>query len=257
MSIFTKVPAPSLVSQAPALIVPLTGTTTEQIIEEALVAEAAGADVLEWRVDFLIAAHQHLSFATIGKEVIAPILEQTQIPLLLTIRTQEQGGQAKLSAGRYRLLIAELLDTLVHLNADPQRIGVDLEFRFTETPALAAGAISWGCTVVVSHHDWIETPDSELMYLQFEEMLQLPDVVAKLAVTAQTEADVDRLLEVTEKVQADFQREIIALAMGDLGKRSRFEGAAHGSVATFVVVGNASAPGQPMMAEMRAFLAGN
>ncbi|MDY5584704.1 MAG: type I 3-dehydroquinate dehydratase [Arcanobacterium sp.] len=250
MSIFTT-------THAPALIVPLTGTTTEQIIDEAIAAQAAGADVLEWRVDFLIAAHQHLSFATIGKDVIAPILEQTEIPLLLTIRTQEQGGQVKLSPGRYRLLIAELLDTLVHLNADPQRIGVDLEFRFSETPALAAGAISWGCTVVVSHHDWLETPDSELMYLQFEEMLQIPNAVAKLAVTARSDEDVTRLLAVTEKVSADFQREIISLAMGEAGKRSRFEGAAHGSVATFVAVGAASAPGQPTMVEMKEFLTGD
>ncbi len=240
-------------SGRPSLIVPITGTTTQKLLEEAVAAENAGADVIEWRIDFLIAAHANLSFATIGREVISPILAATQIPLLLTIRTHEEGGQVKLTPARYRLLIAELLDTLVHLNADPTRIGVDLEYRFKETPALAAGASNWGCTVVISYHDWHETPDNEVLYLIFEEILQIPKVVAKLAVTAQSTADVPRLLQVTAQIVQDFHRPVIALAMGEMGKDSRLQGWEYGSVATFVAVDTPSAPGQPTMEEVQAY----
>lgn len=242
------------VPNPPCLIVPITGTTIDKLAAEAIEAERAGADVIEWRVDFLFGAHQNLSFAKIGREVISPILEQTKVPLLLTLRTIEQGGQAKLSPGRYRLLFAEMLDTLVHLNADPARIGVDVEHRFEQAPALAKNAADAGYTVVVSHHDWNETPDNLMMRLIFEELLEIPNVVAKLAVTANSDDDVTRLLDVTKEVSALYDRPLIALAMGEAGKRSRLEGWKYGSVATFVAVGSGSAPGQPQMGEIRAAL---
>lgn len=239
------------VPNPPCLIVPITGTTSAKLIEEAIEAERAGADVIEWRVDFLFGAHLNLSFAEIGREVISPILAQTKLPLLLTLRTIEQGGQAKLSAGRYRLLFAEMLDTLVHLEADPQRIGVDIEHRFEQAPALTAAARAAGYTVVISHHDWGETPDDLMMRLIFEELLEIPETVAKLAVTANSDADVTRLLKVTQEVSQAHKRPLIALAMGEAGKRSRLEGWKYGSIATFVAVGNGSAPGQPLMEEIR------
>lgn len=242
------------VANPPCLIVPITGTTIAKIVEDAVEAEQAGADVIEWRIDFLFGAHQNLSFAEIGREAISLILAQTTVPLLLTLRTIEQGGQAKLSPGRYRLIFAELLDTLAHLNADPARIGVDVEHRFEQAPALAANAVAAGYTVVVSHHDWHETPDNLMIHLLFDELLAIPDVVAKIAVTANSDADVTRLLQVTKEVADASKRPIIALAMGEAGKRSRLEGWKAGSVATFVAVGVGSAPGQPQMEEIRAAL---
>ena len=242
--------AGKLVISRPRVIVPLTGTTPQMIIDEAVAAQAGGADVLEWRIDFLLGQHQQLSLAPLGKEVIEPILAATSVPLLLTIRTAEQGGEAKLSAGRYRLLAAELLDVLVQLGLPAQRIAIDLEHWFEGTPALAQKARELGVTVVVSHHDWKETPDSELMQLFFEDMLELPGV-AKLAVTAHSDNDVQRLLDVTQNVAQSSGRALIAIAMGDAGRRSRFEGWKYGSAATFATVGKASAPGQPTVAELR------
>ncbi|MBM7824352.1 3-dehydroquinate dehydratase-1 [Arcanobacterium pluranimalium] len=238
-------------SKKPSVIVPLTGTTTQMLIEQACAAEAAGADVIEWRIDFMIGAHQNLSFTSLGREIIEPILENTTVPLLLTIRTMEQGGQVKLSDGRYRILLAEMLDTLNYLQVPAERIGIDLEFRFEGTPALCVRAQKLGYTVVLSHHDWNETPDLEVMYLLFDEMLELKGAVAKLAVTPREESDVDALLATARKVSRERRRPIIALSMGELGKRSRLEGWKFGSIATFAAVGEGSAPGQPSVAELR------
>ncbi|MDR6939744.1 type I 3-dehydroquinate dehydratase [Arcanobacterium hippocoleae] len=235
----------------PCLIVPITGTTSAKLVEEAIEAQLAGADVIEWRIDFLFGTHQNLSFAEIGREVLSPILEQTSVPILLTLRTLEQGGQAKISDGRYRLLFAEMLDTLGHLAAPAKRIGVDLESRFAGAAVFAEKALKAGYTVVVSHHDWNETPDDLMLRLIFEEMLEIPGIVAKLAVTANSEEDTSRLLRVTKEVATDHHRPLIALAMGEAGKRSRLEGWKYGSIATFVAVGAASAPGQPQMSELK------
>ncbi|WP_124054552.1 type I 3-dehydroquinate dehydratase [Arcanobacterium ihumii] len=238
-------------SKQPSIIVPLTGTTTQMLIDQAREAELAGADVLEWRIDFMIGAHQNLSFTSMGREIIEPILAETTTPLLLTIRTMEQGGQVKLTDGRYRILLAEMLDTLKYLQVPAERIGIDLEFRFDGTPDLSARAHELGYTVVVSHHDWIETPDSELVNLLLDSIMELDGVIPKLAVTPQSDDDVDRLLEVTRKVSRERKRPIIALSMGELGRRSRIEGWKYGSIATFATVGEGSAPGQPTMTELR------
>ena len=239
---------------APALIVPLTGTTAAMLVEEAVAAEAGGANMLEWRIDFMLDAHEQLSFEPLAHEAVRPILEATSAALLLTIRTAGQGGEARVSEGRYRLLLAELLDVLVHLDAPMDRIVLDLEHWLDSAPALAAQAQDLGITVIISHHDWVETPDSEVMQLMFEEMLEQPGVVAKLAVTASSDADVQRLLDVCQGVAKQSGRALIAIAMGDSGRRSRFEGWKYGSVATFATVGAASAPGQPTVAELRAAL---
>lgn len=64
------------VANPPCLIVPITGTTIAKIVEDAVEAEQAGADVIEWRIDFLFGAHQNLSFAEIGREAISLILRR-------------------------------------------------------------------------------------------------------------------------------------------------------------------------------------
>ena len=239
---------------APAVIVPLTGTTSQMIVDEARAGEAAGADVLEWRIDFILASHKQLSFAPLGKEVLQPLLEATSVPVLLTIRTAGQGGEAKLTQGRYRLLVAEMLDVLVHIGVPMQRIAIDIEHWFENLESLARHAQELGATVIVSHHDWHTTPDTDTLRLLYEELLQLPGVVAKLAVAAHNDADVQRLLDTTQAVAEESGRALIAIAMGESGQRSRLEGWKYGSVATFATVKNSSAPGQPSLEQLRAAL---
>lgn len=240
----------------PNIIVPITGTTAQMLLEEARAAEAAGADVIEWRIDFLIGTREMLSFVEIGKEVIEPLLKATTLPLLFTLRTAEQGGQVKLRSGRYRLLFAELLDTLVQLGGvDPRRIGIDLEYSFPQAASLAGRARAAGYTVVISLHDWKETPDNEILKLLFLEMLKIPDAIPKIAVTAHNEQDANRLLEVTKEVVAESARPVIAVAMGEAGKNTRLFGWQAGSIATFAHLNGESAPGQPSLAELQQALA--
>lgn len=243
-------------SKHPTVIVPLTGTTAQVLIEEALAAQAGGADVLEWRIDFLVGAHHTQSVAEVAREVIPAIVAETNLPLLLTVRTAEQGGEIRLSPGRYGLVMAELLDTLMHVGVPGDRIGLDLEFWYPHTRGLAARANELGFTVVVSHHDWVETPETELLELMLDEMLEIPDVVAKLATTAKSDSDVVDLLDATRRVAERSGRPLITLAMGPEGVSSRLEGWKYGSVATFATVGKASAPGQPTVEELRIALEG-
>ena len=238
-----------------AVIVPITGTTAQVLVEETEAASEAGADVVEWRIDHLFGHHPNFSFGLLGREIIPQLLKATTAPLLLTIRTAFQGGEIKLSQGRYRLLLAEMLDTLMQLQVPADRIAIDVEFWYAGAPDIAARARDLGYTVVVSHHDWVETPDDDIMRIMIDDMLEIPEAVAKLAVTATNESDVDRLLRVTRDVTTETDRPVITLSMGMQGRRSRLEGRKYGSVATFATVVNSSAPGQPSLAELREALA--
>ncbi|MCI7551796.1 MAG: type I 3-dehydroquinate dehydratase [Actinomycetaceae bacterium] len=239
----------------PAIIAPLVGTTAQMIAEQACAAERAGADIVEWRIDFLLDAHNSLSLASLTREIVQDILSQTSIPILLTVRTAEQGGEARITPGRYRLLIAEVLDALMQVDAPADRIGLDIEYWFDGAQALAERAQEQGFTVVISHHDWIETPDPEVLYIMFTDMFEIPGTIAKLAVTAHSDDDVTSLFAVCDRIASRHKRPIIAIAMGEAGVRSRFDGWKHGSIATFATVGERSAPGQPSIAEVREYLA--
>lgn len=234
----------------PAIIVPVVGTTPQVILEEAVAAQEAGADVVEFRADFLLAAHPGMDVDATGRELLRELFATLHVPLLITVRTRDQGGEVELTPFRYRVLLATILDILMQEAVPPERVGVDFEFVSEATPDLAARAVELGYTPVISHHDWGETPDSEVMYVMVEDMLAVPNAVAKLAVMALSEEDTTRLLEVTKAVVEDTGRSIMTIAMGAAGIRSRLEGWTYGSVATFATAGASTAPGQPTIGHL-------
>ncbi|WP_455951675.1 type I 3-dehydroquinate dehydratase [Arcanobacterium haemolyticum] len=236
---------------AQTIIVPVLGTTPAMLVDEVREAQAAGADVIEWRIDMLFGDHPNFSFSTLGSEIIPQLLEATDLPILLTIRTANQGGEIRVSEGRYRLLLAEMLDTLLQLHVPSERIGVDIEYWHRAAPDLAKRAQELGFTVVVSDHNWLSTPDSDILRIMFDDMLAIDGAVAKLVVTPQSDEDVDRLLAVTKAVTSETGRMVISVAMGERGQRARLAGWTYGSVATFAAVSRPSAPGQPHISELR------
>lgn len=240
----------------PAIIVPVAGTTPQVILEEAKACEKAGADVVEFRADYLLAAHPGTDVDTIARDLLRELYSQLAAPVLITFRTMPQGGEVELTPFRYRVLMATILDILMQEAVPPERVGVDLEFVSEATPELAARAVELGYTPVVSHHEWEDTPDSEVLYVMVEDMLAIPTAVPKLAVMAHNEQDTARLLEVTKQLAQETGRPLITVAMGEAGIRSRLEGYKYGSVATFATAGASTAPGQPTIERLRAVLGG-
>ncbi|MEW6875200.1 type I 3-dehydroquinate dehydratase [Trueperella pyogenes] len=247
---------PASNARRPAIIVPVVGTTPQVVIDEAIACEKAGADVVEFRLDFLLAAHPGMDVAAVGRELLRELFSSISVPILLTVRTMAQGGEVDLTPFRYRVLLATLLDVLMQEEFPAQRVGIDLEFTSEATPDLAARAVELGYTPVVSHHEWAETPDCEVMYVMLEDMLAVPNAVPKLAVMASNDDDTASLLNVTKQVAADCGRKIITIAMGQAGVRSRLEGWKYGSVATFATVGSPTAPGQPAIEDLLAVFGG-
>ena len=82
----------------PKICVPLTGSKSEEICTQAVNAKTAGAELVEWRADFYCNLCNEDDLRDTLEELIR-ILDG--IPLIFTIRTKKEGGNAELSTEEY------------------------------------------------------------------------------------------------------------------------------------------------------------
>ncbi|MDO5662749.1 MAG: type I 3-dehydroquinate dehydratase [Brachybacterium sp.] len=228
----------------PVAIVPLVAASVEQLLDAARTALDAGAELLEWRIDHLETGMPD------GPERTATVVETAQhlrgiagdVPLLATVRTAAEGGERPIPDKDY----GELLTALAQLG--PQRGAdlLDVEIcRDTDLVAeVIAAAHAAGVAVVGSHHRFDATPGEAEMVAMLQRIAAAGPDLAKLAVMPRDEADVLALLRATHQAAAEVEVPVLTMSMGPLGAISRLAGTVTGSVGTFAVVGEPSAPGQ-------------
>lgn len=224
----------------PAVIVPLTAATSDAVLAEAEGLAGHRVDVAEWRLDHLDAFDGGVwQGAAAVMDALPRIRERAGVPLLVTFRTQAEGGVRPLEDADYAGLLGALIETGVD--------AVDVELnRGGELLREAARACrTRGVTCVASFHDFAATPDAERLLDLVAAMDAAGAGVAKLAVTPATRADVLALWQASLRATASRpNRPLVAIAMGPLGAITRAAGHLFGSAATFATVGAASAPGQ-------------
>ncbi|MBQ8304902.1 MAG: type I 3-dehydroquinate dehydratase [Blautia sp.] len=237
----------------PKICAPLTGTEREKLLAEAEAVRKAGADMAEWRADLWNGCREENDPAGAElRSLVCELKEMLQdLPLLFTIRTQAEGGRADLSEEAYErmaLFAAEAGADLVDVEAfqgDPDRrchLIRDLQDK--------------GAAVIASTHDFEKTGPKEELLERFRRMDRTGADILKMAVMPQQGTDVTALMEATREMADRYtQRPLISMSMGVLGVRSRIEGASFGSCVTFGTVGEASAPGQLPVGELRKRLA--
>jgi len=107
--------------------------------------------------------------------------------------------------------------------------------------------------VILSFHDFDQTPANEELLGKIDLMCRRGADVAKIAVMPRTAGDVLRLLEITLEARKRFPRlPLCTMSMGRLGILSRIAGFLFGSDMAFAVGQETSAPGQIPIAEARA-----
>lgn len=168
-------------------------------------------------------------------------------PIILTYRTQAQGGKGEMSPLEYTLFMVNALQAGYHFAAVDVEYTLPAEFR----EKIMAAARAVGVPVIMSYHDLNETPDVPV-YLA--DLAATGADIVKLAVTPHDEADVERLLLATQAQAAQMTQPLITISMGLLGERSRIEGYKYGSEMTFAVLDGqpVSAPGQLTLTALRA-----
>ena len=221
----------------PKTILPIVEGTEAAILDKAAQFSTLPADCVEWRVDHFDDARTPGAVARCLAKLRVALKDKL---LLVTFRTQAEGGQAALSPAEYRQFLELVLDT------DCADL-LDIEF-FTagaDLPALVEQAHSAGVAVVCSSHDFTKTPPRAELVCRMVQMQQAGADLPKLAVMPQSRTDVLELLTATAEM-ADLHPEtpVITMSMGALGAVSRLAGETFGSAMTFANPGQASAPGQ-------------
>ena len=227
----------------PKICIPVMGSTTETLKEAAGHAMKKHPDLIEWRADY---------FADIENEEVRrqAFDELREVPLLFTIRTRREGGEADLSADQYLKVVSDAI-------RDEKADLVDVEISHGDDIAfmLISLAHEFGIKTIASSHDFSQTPKKEQIIMTLCKMQELEADIPKMAVMPQRERDVLVLLDATLSMkELHAQTPVITMAMGRNGVVSRLSGEVFGSAVTFGTAGAQSAPGQIDAEELRKIL---
>ncbi|KYQ84198.1 3-dehydroquinate dehydratase [Acinetobacter sp. NRRL B-65365] len=228
-------------------IVPITAKTKEQAIAQAkVIAANADADLAEFRIDLL-------SFASDSKQVIALGHELKKIlgtkPMIATIRTHNEGGQLTISDADYgKTYLAYLQQPFMDM-LDVEMFRDQLIVKNTVKLAHAKKVL-----IVMSNHDFQKTPAEAEIIKRLLKQDELGADILKIAVMPQSKQDVFTLMNATLKVSQQSKKPLLTMSMGKLGTISRIATANMGGSFSFGMIGEASAPGQIDVTQLKQFL---
>ena len=133
---------------------------------------------------------------------------------------------------------------------------VDVELFSQEevVKALVSEAKEMHVYVIMSNHDFVQTPSKEEIIVRLRKMLEYGADLPKIAVMPNSVGDVLTLLEATNEMKQLSNAPIVTMSMGKFGLISRLSGEAFGSALTFGSVQATSAPGQIPIDELRVVL---
>jgi len=211
----------------PKLCVSIQVNTTEQTISE-IQSISESVDYIELRLDYQTSPVD-----------LNEIRKATTKPLIATNRCQEQGGYAKGNDTERLQLLIEAAETGFEY--------IDLELTSPKLVNVVETIHENGGKVILSHHDFNETPSLEYMKKTISTALQYGGDICKIIGTAQSYED--------NVVYLRFLKENhghIAFAMGKPGVISRIVAPLLGAPFTYAAqsTGRECAPGQLTSEEM-------
>jgi 3-dehydroquinate dehydratase-1 len=179
----------------------------------------------------------------------APVLEAIRrvtglgIPVIATVRLPEDGGHWKGSDTDRR----EILEASLRVAST-----IDIELNSPLCADLCTLATELNKPIIVSHHDFKETPASAELIRLMEKMLVWPNALPKLALKADTPEDICNLM----RLAADYapMRPVCIMGMGDAATATRTALPALGTRFTYGYLDRPSAPGQKSSGEILALL---
>ena len=191
---------------------------------------ASLCDVLELRVDtWPQEAATGVAFA-----------KTCPVPVLVTARCSEEGGQNNLSAAERDRLTRLFL---------PKAALLDVEIAsMQDLSGLVADAKSGGTQVVASYHDFAGTPPLESLKAKRDAALAAGADLVKFATTLRRSADIATLAALLEE---PGHPALSVMGMGPLGRVSRLLFAQLGSVLNYGYLDRATVPGQWPAARLR------
>lgn len=230
----------------PLICVSVMDEKKDDIIAEVKRLVNEHAEMIEWRVDAFDGVESPNAVREVLKEM-APLVKETIV--VFTFRSKEQGGKHSMNSDK--------VYDLHQVAAESKVVDfIDVEYFYTEDADDEVYQLKrMGARVITSHHDFHETPSSDVLYMLMEQMKHSNADIVKLAMMPQESEDVLRLLAETNHFHKRYpEQPLITMSMGKLGAVSRVCGELFGSCVTFGVGKNASAPGQIQMEKLEDIL---
>lgn len=234
----------------PVICVPVMEMTKDafvkKVTEYATGAVGAGipAEAIEIRADYLgaKALEDTQAMCDMMRSLRAAAGETV---LLFTVRTKAEGGTVEVSSDVLNKLYLALLET-----GSIDLYDVELDQR-EDCEEIAEAIRRSGAVAVFSHHNFIKTYEKDEIISCLERMRDKGADVCKIALMPESEEDVDTVITAAYSFAvANPDKGVIAISMGELGRKTRTECEKTGSMLTFAAYEDASAPGQVGYREM-------
>ncbi|MCD4704138.1 MAG: type I 3-dehydroquinate dehydratase [Methanosarcinaceae archaeon] len=201
----------------------------------ATAAEAAGAEILELRLDLL-----GVRTLDDARQIVSQLRQATHLPCIATNRLQNDGGQWT-GAEEDRITLLAGIIPLV------DAVDIELSTNKDIRDKLVRNAREHNTTVIISSHDLSRTPSREQMKKILDDSFKAGADIAKLAVMPQCLQDVLNLLQVT----LDSTGSVSTISMDTMGSHTRIIAPCYGSVLTYGAVDRSVAPGQLRVDQLR------
>ncbi len=232
----------------PLFCVPLVATDLGNLLAQAEAAHELAADLVEWRADF----YENATVAGLVESLGRLRNALHDEPVIFTLRIRAEGGALEMDPEARRACLEGVASS---------RLADILDVELCSEPSLLASVVgaarNHGVRVILSFHDFRQTPPTEELLETITRMDRSGADIAKIAVMPRTAGDVLRLLEVTLAARERFPRlALCTMSMGPLGALSRTAGFLFGSDMAFAVGRQSSAPGQIPIAEARTIAEG-
>ena len=223
------------------ICVPIMAENNVQLITQLKDIITYQPDLIEWRIDSFNDYQNIVSVKSTMSEIRALWGSR---PLLLTLRTTNEGGNADISSETYQELLQrycqelsiDFLDIEYKMDVNIESLNISLEEK--------------RITPVISFHSFEQTLTAQDMFELLEQMvLSYPDGIYKCALMPQSFDDVLTIMSVAHRF--GHKNPSVIIAMGNLGKVTRVLTEYMHNLITFASAGCPSAPGQLSIEEVR------
>lgn len=223
------------------ICVPLSAQDEQELLGQAEKAAAESPDLIEWRADAFFA------WPEMKKALAALRGRLGDIPLIFTLRHAAEGGARPMQQEERLRIITEIIAT-----GQIELVDIELLNGPEFIAAVREAARQQGVRLILSYHDFTQTPPPEQLRAKLQEAAERGADIAKLAVMPRDNQDVLNLLQVTHDAAGEMLGiPLIAIAMGPLGIFTRIVGGQFGSAVTFAAGPAVTAPGQLPVARLR------
>jgi len=219
--------------RTPAVCGCVIGKNLDEMREGVSGAVKQGADLVELRIDDL------------RSKIAWEGLIQRDLPTLLANHPEREGGYFRGGEEDRVKLLLEGIERGVSC--------VDIELSTSKKlrEQVVSKAKKSGVTVLMSHHDISKTPPLESLMKVTKDLEEAGCDIAKIVTFAESPSDALRTLDFLVQVQGKVTVPIVAFAMGDAGRITRFVAPIFGSPIIYAAALKKTGRGQLDVATMK------